>query len=101
MIIEGLDRSAREYRIQETLIIYLASKGIHPISTRTKGNVTEAVMSDQIRKALVQIQGVLDELKNNLLVKNLKITLDNNKADAGKYEGRKVYKDATITTLLL
>ena len=36
VIVEGLDRLAREYRIQETLLIYMASKGITLISATTE-----------------------------------------------------------------
>lgn len=54
VIIEGLDRLAREYRIQETLIIYLASKGIRLISARTEEDVTEAVMYDPMKRGQVR-----------------------------------------------
>ncbi len=93
VIIEGLDRLAREYRIQETLLVYLASKGIDLISARTAENVTEAVMSDPMRRALVQIQGVFAELEKNLLVKKLKTARVNKKIATGKCEGRKGYQD--------
>lgn len=93
VIIEGLDRLAREYRIQETLIIYLASKGINLFSARTEENVTEAVLADPMRKALVQIQGIFSELEKSLLVKKLKLARENKKATTGKCEGRKGYQD--------
>ena len=99
VIIEGLDRLAREYRIQETLLVYLASKGIQLISARTEEDVTEAVMSDPMRKALVQIQGVFAELEKNLLVKKLHNARANKKASTGKCEGRKGYKDSTADNL--
>jgi DNA invertase Pin-like site-specific DNA recombinase len=94
VIIEGLDRLAREYRIQETLLVYLASKGIELISARTDENVTEAVMSDPMKKALVQIQGVFAELEKNLLVKKLRSARASKKAASGKCEGRKGYRDS-------
>ena len=91
IIIEGMDRLAREYRIQETLIIYLASKGIKLVSARTEEDVTEAVMSDPMRKALVQIQGVFAELEKNLLTKKLRSARERKRAATGKCEGRKGY----------
>ena len=94
VLVEGLDRLAREYRIQETLIIYLASKNIELISVRTEENVTEAVMADPMRKALVQIQGVFSELEKNLLVKKLKVARDRKRQKTGKCEGRKSYQEA-------
>ena len=72
VIIEGMDRLARELRVQEHLVIYLASKDIALISARTEEDVTAAVMGDPMKKALVQIQGVFAELEKSLLVKKLR-----------------------------
>ena len=94
VIVEGLDRLAREYRIQETLIVYLASKNIELLSARTEENVTEAVMSDPMRKALVQIQGVFAELEKNLLVRKLRVARERKRKETGKCEGRKSYQEA-------
>ena len=94
VIVEGLDRLAREYRIQETLIVYLASKNIELFSARTEENVTEAVMADPMRKALVQIQGVFSELEKNLLVKKLRVARERKRKETGKCEGRKSYQEA-------
>jgi len=94
VIVEGLDRLAREYRIQETLIVYLASKEIELISARTEENVTKAVKSDPMRKALVQIQGVFAELEKNLLVRKLRVARERKRREDGKCEGRKSYEEA-------
>lgn len=91
VIVEGLDRLAREYRVQEALLIYLASKGITLINARTEEDITEAVMADPMRKALVQIQGVFAELEKSLLVKKLRAARDRKRAETGRCEGRKVY----------
>jgi DNA invertase Pin-like site-specific DNA recombinase len=93
VIIEGLDRLAREYRIQETLLIYLASKGVTLISARTEEDVTESIQSDPMRKALVQIQGVFAELEKNLLVKKLRNAREKVRQQKGSCEGRKGYSD--------
>ena len=91
VIIEGLDRLAREYRIQETLLIYLASKGVKLLSARTEEDITEAVQADPMRKALIQIQGIFAELEKNLLVKKLRNARDKARAEKGKCEGQKGY----------
>lgn len=70
IIIEGMDRLARDLQIQTALITYLASKDITLISARTDQDITKAVMEDPMQKALVQIQGVFSELEKNLLVKS-------------------------------
>lgn len=94
IIVEGLDRLARETRVQESLILYLASKGIALISARTGENVTEAYMGDPMRKALVQIQAVFSELEKNLIVKKLKAARDRKRAKDGKCEGAKAFTES-------
>lgn len=89
VIVEGLDRLAREYRVQETLLIYLASKDITLISARTEEDVTASVKEDPMKKALVQIQGVFAELEKSLLVKKLRSARERTRQEKGRCEGRK------------
>jgi len=93
IIIEGLDRLAREYVIQEHLVVYLASKEITLMSARTGEDITAAVMGDPMKKALVQIQGVFAELEKGLLVKKLKKARERVRKEQGKCEGRKSTKE--------
>ncbi|MGR0482384.1 MAG: recombinase family protein [Candidatus Electronema sp. V4] len=95
IIVEGLDRLAREYRIQEQLLIYLAAKGIALYDARTGENVTEAIAADPMKKALIQMQGIFSELEKNLLVKKLRVARQSKKEETGKCEGRKGYQDNT------
>ncbi|MBI9077449.1 MAG: recombinase family protein [Desulfatibacillum sp.] len=89
IVVESLDRLARELRIQEQLLIYLVSKGISLVSANTGENVTEAIMADPMRKAMVQIQGVFSELDKSLLVNKLKKAREAVRMDKGKCEGAK------------
>ena len=92
VIVEGLDRLARELRIQETLLVYLASKGVDLLSARTEENITQAVKDDPMRKALIQIQGVFSELEKNQLVRRMRKARDKKSADAKhRIEGPKAY----------
>lgn len=91
VIVESMDRLARELRIQETLLIYLASKGINLISARTGENVTEAIQGDPMRKALIQMQGVFAELEKNQLTRRLRKARDAKRTEEGRCEGRKTY----------
>lgn len=93
IIVEGLDRLAREFRIQEQLLIYLASKGITLIDARTGEDVTNAISQDPMKKALIQMQGIFSELEKNLLVKKLRVARQTKRAMAGKCEGRKGWND--------
>ncbi len=92
VIVESLDRLAREYRIQESLLIYLASKGVDLVSARTGENVTQAIQADPLKKALIQIQGVFSELEKNQLVRRLQKARDLRSTQAKRrVEGRKAY----------
>jgi DNA invertase Pin-like site-specific DNA recombinase len=95
IIVEGLDRLAREYRIQEQLLVYLAAKSIALYDARTGENVTESIASDPMKKAMIQMQGIFAELEKNLLVKKLRVARQSKKEEVGKCEGRKGYQDNT------
>lgn len=94
IIIESLDRLAREYRIQEHLLIYLASKGIDLISANTGENITKSISEDPMKKALIQMQGIFAELDKSMLVKKLRVARERKKSETGKCEGRKSYKES-------
>lgn len=93
IIVEDLTRLARQYAIQESLLIYLASKSIQLISARTGENVTEAIQGDPMKRALIQIQGVFAELEKGLLVKKLRTAREKIRTEQGKCEGRKGIKE--------
>ena len=91
IIVEGMDRLAREMRVQEALLIYLVSKNLTLLSARTGEDVTAAVSGDPMRKALIQIQGVFAELEKGMLVQKLRKARTAVKVATGKCEGRKPY----------
>lgn len=95
VIVESLDRLAREFRVQESLLIYLASKGISLIAANTGENITDALLGDPMRKALVQIQGIFAELDRNLLVNKLRKARQRKRAADGRCEGRKPFGSLT------
>jgi DNA invertase Pin-like site-specific DNA recombinase len=93
VVVESLDRLAREYRIQEQLLIYLASKGITLIACNTGEDITAAIMGDPMRKAMVQIQGIFAELDKSMLVKKLATAREKVKTETGKCGGRHRYDE--------
>ena len=106
VIVEGLDRLAREYRIQEQLITYIASKGIALISANTGEDITAAMMGDPMRRAMVQMQGVFAELDKNMLVKKLRSARERKKERSGRCEGQKPFgtlpgEDVVLRDILL
>ena len=95
IVVESLDRLAREYRIQEQLLIYLVSKGIDLLSANTGENVTQAIQQDPMRKAMVQIQGIFSELDKSLLVNKLSKARERIRQEKGKCEGAKRYGEGS------
>lgn len=93
IIIEDMSRLAREYMIQEQLLIYLASKDIALVSANTGENVTDAIKADPMKKAMIQMQGIFAELDKSMLVKKLRVARERKKSETGKCEGRKSYKE--------
>jgi len=94
IILERLDRLARQFVVQEQLLIYLVSKGITLLDAATGENVTDAISSDPMKKALIQMQGIFAELEKNLLVKKLRIAREAKRDATGKCEGKKGWNDA-------
>lgn len=105
ILVESMDRLARELRVQENLCAYLASKDLQLISANTGENITLAIQDDPMKKALIQIQGVFSELDKNMIVKRLRKGRQSAKTENkkkgnsltltgdGKCEGRKSYQE--------
>jgi DNA invertase Pin-like site-specific DNA recombinase len=93
IIVEGLDRLARTLQVQETLLVYLAAKGVELHSARTEDCVTESMQADPMKKALIQIQGVFSELEKSLLVLKLRKAREKIRAEKGRCEGVAPYGD--------
>lgn len=91
IIVESLDRLARQYDIQQQLATYLASKELKLISANTGEDITAALMGDPMRRALVQIQGIFAELDKNLLVAKLRKARERQRTATGRSEGVKPF----------
>ena len=91
VLVESLDRLAREYRVQESLLVYLASKGVDLISCDTGENITKAIQEDPMKRALVQVQSTFSELEKNRLVLKLRASRERVRQEEGKCEGVKPY----------
>lgn len=89
IIVECLDRLARDLAIQLQIIALLASKGITLINAMTGQDCTNP--SDPMTKTMIQMQGAFAELDKNLLVRKLKKGRQAKKEKSGSCEGRKPY----------
>ena len=72
IIVESLDRVARDLQVQLQLCTYFSSKEITLICAGTGENITQAILDDSMRKAMLQIQGVFAELDKSLVVRKLR-----------------------------
>jgi site-specific DNA recombinase len=91
IIVENLTRLARHLRVQENLLLFLASKDIDLISADTGENITQAIREDPMREALIQIQAVFSQLEKKNLVRKLRVARERKKAETGRCEGAKPF----------
>lgn len=91
VVVESLDRLARDLMIQTQLLAKLATEGITLIAANTGEDVTAAMQDDPMRKAMIQIQGVFAELDKSLLVRKLRKGREKRRELQGKCEGRKAF----------
>ena len=91
IIIESLDRLARDVIIQSVLIKRCIDAGILLFAANTGENVCDAFLTDPTRKALLQIQGVFNQLEKDRLVIKLRKAREARRKKMGRCEGRKRY----------
>ena len=91
VIVERLDRLARDLGVQLQLVGLLCSKGITLISADTGQDVTAAFSGDPMLKAMIQVQGVFSELDKSMLVMKLRKARQTKKTKTGRCEGRKPF----------
>lgn len=95
ILVESLDRLARDVMVQSLLLAKLAQHGITLINCVTGEDVTASMNEDPMRKALIQIQSVFSELEKSRLVAKLRRAREARKAASGKCEGRKAFGEKT------
>jgi DNA invertase Pin-like site-specific DNA recombinase len=88
VIVESLDRLARDLFVQNMLLAKLTTEKLTLLAANTGEDVTSAMANDPMRRAMVQIQGVFAELDRNLTVAKLRKGRDARRAKTGRCEGR-------------
>jgi len=91
ILVESLDRLARDVMVQSLLLAKLGQHGITLINCVTGEDVTASMSEDPMRKALIQIQSVFSELEKSRLVSKLRRAREAKKEATGKCEGRKAF----------
>jgi DNA invertase Pin-like site-specific DNA recombinase len=96
VIVEKLDRIARDLMIQESIIQDFKENGVSLISVVEGADLLD---NDPTRKLVRQVLGAIAEYEKTMLVQKLRVARQRNKAKTGKCEGRKSYKEAVPETV--
>lgn len=92
VVVESLDRFARDMMVQNQLLAKLLSYGVTLVLANTGHQLnTETLGDDPMMKAMVQMQGVFAELDKDLTVRKLKLARDKKRQLNGRCEGVKPY----------
>ncbi len=87
ILIEKLDRLARDLMVQEHIIADLRRRGITLISVLEP----DLCVDDPTRKLLRQIMGAIAEYDRAMIVLKMRTARDRKRASTGRCEGRKPY----------
>jgi len=98
VIIEKLDRLARDYMIQEFIIREFQKQGFNIISTMEGKDLCG---DDPTRKLIRTIMGGFAEYEKTMIVAKLRAARDRIKLKKGKCEGRKGYSETEQGRLIL
>jgi DNA invertase Pin-like site-specific DNA recombinase len=92
VIVESLDRLARDVTIQSILLAKLACEKLTLVAANTGEDITAALEADPMRRALVQMQAVFAELDRRMTVQRLRKGRDAKRALTGRCEGPLPYR---------
>lgn len=90
VIIERIDRLARDLMIQETILDDLKKNGVSVISV-TDGDLLK---DDPTRKLVRQMLGAIAEYDKTMVVQKLRVARERKRVLNGKCEGRKSYNES-------
>jgi len=90
IIIQKLDRLARDLTVQEIIVQDIQKKGLHLVSVQEGPDLAS---DDPTRTMVRQIMGAVSQYEKTMIVQKLKIARERVKARDGKCEGRKSYEE--------
>lgn len=91
VIIERMDRLARDLMVQEAIIADLQKHGFDLISVSEGADL---LSEDPTRKLVRQVLGAISEYDKTMLVLKLRAARERKRVKNGKCEGRKSYSEA-------
>lgn len=102
IIVERMDRLARDLMVQEFIIAECHKRGIKVFSA-DQGALIDMVedSGDPTRKLIRQILGALAEWEKSQLVLKLRVARQRVKAKTGRCEGRKFYGETAVERRIL
>jgi DNA invertase Pin-like site-specific DNA recombinase len=96
VVVEKLDRLARDLMIQETIIQQFRENGVDLISCCEGPGLLD---NDPTRKLVRQLMGAIAEYEKTMLVEKLKVARKRKKEKTGSCEGRKPYREKAPETV--
>jgi len=96
ILVERMDRLARDLMVQEAIVADLQKKGFDLISV-TEG--ADLLSEDPTRKLVRQVLGAIAEYDKSMTVLKLRAARERKRAKSGKCEGRKSYREARPETI--
>ena len=103
IVVESLDRLARDMGVQIALLGELRKRGVALIAANTGEDVTTT--DDPMREAIIGMQGLFAQLDKKLLVRKLRAAREAKRNAEGRCEGRKPFgsqpgEDAVLHRIL-
>ena len=96
VVVEKLDRLARDLMIQETIIQEMRECGVDLVSACEGPGLLD---NDPTRKLVRQVMGAIAEYEKTMLVEKLKVARKRKKDKTGICEGRKPYREKAPETV--
>ena len=96
VIVEKLDRVARDLMIQESIIADFRENSVNLLSAMEGDDLLD---DDPTRKLVRQVLGAISEWEKSVTVAKLRVARQRKKAKFGKCEGRKSYKEVAPDTV--
>ncbi len=98
VLVEKLDRIARDLMIQETIIQDFKESGVELISVLEGADLLD---NDPTRKLVRHVLGAIAEYEKAMLGAKLRVARERHKAKTGKCAGRKSYREVAPETLAM
>lgn len=91
IVVESMDRFARDVVVQSALLAQLVAGGVTLISASTCEDITASLSDDPMREGMVLMQGVFAQIEKKRLVAKLRKAREAKRKEGGRCEGAKPF----------